>query len=190
MNSGQPASLRTTTLPFYRGIQTARGTGVGGLGPDTTIRGIQVMSLTKDHSSTDLVSSDEVLMIVGNINVPSFGNASAVLFDGKTFQPFILSNKDDGGQGTLAQLFVSNESALMKMAGKHLAIGFVVLIGLAIALGLIFLIVVAGILMERARRRKEGYVPMSMDKNGNLERIPPETLLGGLGGSKASPPKV
>ena len=164
--------------------------GVGGLGSGTTIRGLQVLSLTNAHDNTDLVSSDEVLMIVGNINVPSYGNASAVLFNGTTFEPFILTNKDDGSQGTLAALFVSNPQGLMSMGGGPLAVGFVVLIGLAIALALMFLIVVAGILMERSRRRREGYVPMSMDKNGNLQRIPPETILAGLHGEKNSPPKV
>ncbi len=51
--------------------------------------------------------------------------------------------------------------------------------------------------MERRRRRKEGYVPMSMDMDksgGNLERIPPETLLGGLSsgekGGKGEVPKL
>ena len=165
-------------------------TTVGGLGPSTTIRGLQLLPLTKDHDSSDLVSSSEVLMIVGNINIPSFGNASAALFDGKDFTPFLLTSKDDGSQGTLASIFVSNTQALMKMGGGNLAIGFIVLIALAVALGLIFLIVVAGILIERARRRREGYVPMHSDKNGNLSRIPPETLLQGINGEKASPPKL
>ena len=148
------------------------------------------MSLTSDHGSTDLVSSNEVLLITGNIQIPSFGNASAVLFNGTDFEPFVLTSKDDGSQGTLASIFVSNPQGLMKMGGGNLAVGFVVLIGLAIALALIFLLVVAGILIERARRRREGYIPMQMDKNGNLQRIPPETLLSGLNGEKGSPPKI
>lgn len=65
------------------------------------------------------------------------------------------------------------------------------MIGLAIALALIFLLVVAGILIERHRRKKEGYVPMSQnmgsDKSGNLNRIPPETLFGGLGDKEGAP---
>lgn len=164
---------------------------VSGMGPGTTIRGIQVLGLTSDHSNTDLVSGDEILMIVGNINVPHFGNASAVLYNGTDFQPFCLTNKDDGTQGSLASFFVSNPQGLMQMGNNALAVGFVVLIGLAIALALIFLIVVAGIFMERKRRRREGYVPMQMDKNGNLQRIPPETLLGNLNnGERPDTPKV
>jgi sensor histidine kinase regulating citrate/malate metabolism len=66
----------------------------------------------------------------------------------------------------------------------------VVLIGLAIALALIFLIVVAGILMERQRRRREGYVPMQIDKHSNMSRIPPEKLFGNLNGDKQDTPQV
>lgn len=47
---------------------------------------------------------------------------------------------------------------LTQTAGHPLAVGYVVLIGLAIALALIFLLVVLGIFAERLRRRREGYV--------------------------------
>lgn len=185
--AGASTSDGSAFLSLY---QDDKWTSVNGLGPSTVIRGLQVLSLTDDHDSTNLVPSDEVLMIVGNINVPHYGNASAVLFNGTGFEPFLLTSKDGDDQGSIAGIFVSNPLALLNMGGNHLAIGFVVLIGLAIALGLIFLIVVVGILMERARRRREGYVPMAAARhNGNLSRIPPETLLGKLG-EKVSPPKI
>ena len=60
------------------------------------------------------------------------------------------------------------------------------LIGLAISLALTFLLVVAGIVAERMRRRREGYMPANtqmLEKNSNLSRIPPEHLFGTLQGS-------
>ena len=60
------------------------------------------------------------------------------------------------------------------------------LIGLAIALALTFLLVVAGIVAERMRRRREGYTPVNtqmLEKNNNLSRIPPEHLFGTMQGS-------
>ena len=92
----------------------------------------------------------------------------------------------------MSQMFVSNPSGLLRGSNnKHLALGLVVLIGLAIALSLIFILVVLGILLERFRRRREGYVPMSKDRgNGNLSRIPPSELLGGLEEKKGSPPRL
>ena len=65
-----------------------------------------------------------------------------------------------------------------------MAVGFVVLIGLACALGATFLLVVAGILYERYKRRAEGYelAPTSyFDKTSNMGRIPPASLFGRLG---------
>lgn len=162
---------------------------VSGLGAGTSIRGLQVMSLTSNHANSALMPQDQSLLISGNLNLDSFGNSSTALFNGTTLTPFILTSTLSGGQGSVANMFVSNPRNFMSSSSHHLAVGFVVLIGLAISLGLIFLLVVAGILMERHRRRREGYVPMSTDKNGNLERIPPETLLGGLG-EKGSPPKI
>lgn len=158
-------------------------TPVTGLGASTSIRGLQIMSLTSNHASSTLVDADKVLLITGTINVPDYGNASAVLFNGTTFQPFILTNTEENGQGSLARMFVQNPSNFLSSSSHHIAIGLVVLIGLGIALGLIFLIVLAGIFIERYRRRREGYVPMAQlrpDQHANLSRIPPESLFGTL----------
>ena len=76
--------------------------------------------------------------------------------------------------------------------GGHLAVGLVVLIALACALGAIFLLVVAGILIERYRRRQEGYSPAPtryFDKTSNMGRIPPEQLFGRLAQSR-QPPQI
>lgn len=64
-----------------------------------------------------------------------------------------------------------------------MAVGLVVLIALACALGAIFLLVVAGVLIERYRRKNEGYIPAPtsyFDKTSNMGRIPPEHLFGRL----------
>lgn len=64
-----------------------------------------------------------------------------------------------------------------------MALGLVILIALACALGAIFLIVVAGIMTERYRRHHEGYQEAPTDssyhdKTSNMTRIPPEHLFG------------
>lgn len=165
---------------------------VSDLGQGTTIRGLQVLPVTEKHDGTDLVPANKILMLSGNINTASAGNASVALFNGTTIVPFVLATKSDGSPGTMSQMFVSKPANLLQgSSSKHLALGLVVLIGLAIALALIFILVVAGILLERFRRRREGYVPMSKDRgNGNLSRIPPGELLGGLEEKKGSPPRL
>ncbi|KAF4552578.1 Cortical protein marker for cell polarity-like protein [Elsinoe fawcettii] len=165
---------------------------VGGLGPNTQVRSLQVISTTQDHAASSLVDRNEVLLLTGSINVPSFGNASAVLFNGTDFAPFLLTNTADNEQGTVGRIFVQNPGNFLSTSRRGLARGFVVLIALAIALALIFLIVVAGILMERYRRRREGYAPikqLSPDQQANLSRVPPERLFGTLT-EKGGAPKI
>lgn len=186
--SGVATSNSSTYLSKY---QDGAWVGAGGLGDSTTIRKLQIMPLTSSHSSSTLMSGDQSLLILGDVNIPSEGNASAVLFNGTTYEPYILTNMDDGSPGSLSAIFVSNPQYFMDKNNHHLALGLVVLIGLAISLGIIFLMVVAGILVERRRRRKEGYVPMTatFDKGNNIARVPPESLFHNLE-EKSSPPQL
>ncbi|KAF2224972.1 cortical protein marker for cell polarity-domain-containing protein [Elsinoe ampelina] len=165
---------------------------VGGLGPNSQVRSLQVISTTQDHAASTLVDRNEVLLLTGSINIPTFGNASAVLFNGTDFTPFLLTTTADNEQGTVGRIFVQNPGNFLSTSRRGLAVGFVVLIALAIALALIFLLVVAGILMERYRRRREGYAPikqLSPDQQANLSRVPPERLFGTLG-EKGAAPKI
>lgn len=74
------------------------------LGNLTTIRGLSVLQLSKSHNDNDLVPSSMTLLITGELSLPTFGNASAALFNGTTFSPFILSNSGNG-PGSISQLF-------------------------------------------------------------------------------------
>lgn len=71
---------------------------------------------------------------------------------------------------------------------------FVVLIGLAISLGLMLFLVLAGIILDRLRKKREGYTPAptSMyDRGSGIQRIPPHELLESLGhGRSGAPPRV
>jgi hypothetical protein len=42
---------------------------------------------------------------MGNLKLPGFGNASAVLYDGSSFQPYILATRGDGSNGIIYGLF-------------------------------------------------------------------------------------
>lgn len=78
------------------------------LGKQTTIRGLSVLAVSTCHDDTSLVDSCYVLLITGQLNLPGFGNASAALFNGTTFSPFILSNSGSG-PGSLSQLFTEKQ---------------------------------------------------------------------------------
>lgn len=158
-------------------------------GNDTIIRGLQIMSVSKDHSSTNYFSSDQVLLITGQIDVPSFGNASAVIFNGSTIEPFVLSTKADGSAGSLSSLISENSNSLTS-SSKHHSRGIVVLIALCCALGCIFLAVLAGFIMNRVQRQKAGYVPAPTQYQSNLDRVPPERLFSTLGSRQPGAPQI
>jgi hypothetical protein len=74
-----------------------------------------------------------------------------------------------------------------------LALGFIVLIGLAISLGLVLLIVVVGLALDRYRKKRDGYVPAPtsmIDRGSGMQRIPPHELLDSLGRGRPGAPHV
>lgn len=80
------------------------------LGAGTTIRGLQVLSLSQDHDSTNFVPASQSLLLTGSLNVPGFGNASAVVYNGTTFQPYALTSSGANGAGSISQIFFQNQN--------------------------------------------------------------------------------
>ncbi|KAL2129852.1 hypothetical protein VTI74DRAFT_7218 [Chaetomium olivicolor] len=161
----------------------------------TSIRGLQIFSLTSPHddSSSTLLAKDESLLLTGSIVLPNFGPASAVLFNGDSFVPFALTTSRSNGSGSIARVFAERQEYFSKSSQGRMPLGFIVLIALAIALGLILLIVLAGVFLDRLRKKREGYVPAPtsmFDRGSGIRRIPPEELLGGLAAGKGGVPRV
>ncbi|KAJ4989183.1 cellular morphogenesis protein [Stagonosporopsis vannaccii] len=157
-------------------------------GIGTDIRGIQVLTLSENHESSDLIDRDQDLLLMGQINITNFGTASGALFNGTTLVPFLLATTAENTAGSLSSIFVENPSMFFRKAESHLAVGFIVLIALAIALALTFLLVVIGIIIEWYRKRAQGYSPAPQsypDRLGNVGRLPPEQLFGTLSGPRA-----
>ena len=160
--------------------------------PGTAIRGLQMFSVTSSHDSTPLVEPERVLMVSGALILPDFGGASAVLYDGKTFRPYALAAKNDNSPGTISAFF-SEKQNFFESDNGHLPLVFVVLIGLGISLGLMLLLVASGMLLDRLRKKREGYTPAptSMyDRGSGMQRIPPQDLLGNIGRPQPGPPQV
>ncbi|KNG46467.1 cellular morphogenesis protein [Stemphylium lycopersici] len=160
-------------------------------GDATDIRGIQVLTLSEEHDDSQIIDQNEDLLLMGQINITTFGTASAVLFNGTTLTPFLLATKGQDGQtepGSLSSIFVENPNSFFMQSDKHLALWAIVLIGLAIALVLTFLLVVIGIIIEWFRKKQQGYSPAPTsypDRLGNVGRLPPEQLFGTLSGPRA-----
>ena len=78
----------------------------------TTIRGLQVLSLTHSHGSTPMLDNNQVLLVCGQLGLPNFGNASAALYNGTDFTPFVLASTLSGQSGIVSNLFSSNTNPL------------------------------------------------------------------------------
>lgn len=162
------------------------------LGAGTKIRSLQIFSLTSSHDDTPLVDSEEALMLTGSIALAGFGTASAVLFDGKTFRPYALTANPGNTAGSISHVF-TEENNFFSKGGKKLPLVFIVLIGLGISLALMLLIVVAGLFLDRLRKKREGYVPAptSMyDRGSGIQRIPPRELFENLSKGRSGAPQV
>lgn len=162
------------------------------LGSGTVISSLQNFMLTSSHDSTSLVDSDKALMITGQLNITGFGFASSGLYDGKTIRPFALTSNTANTAGSIARIFTQN-SNFFKGSNGNMPIGFVVLIALAISLGLMLLIVVAGMMLDRYRKKRDGYMPAptSMyDRGIGMRRIPPHELLESLNKGRPGAPHV
>jgi hypothetical protein len=49
-------------------------------------------------------------MLTGSLNLSGFGNASAVLFNGTTFEPFALTSTASNTGGSLSQIFSQQQN--------------------------------------------------------------------------------
>ncbi|KAJ0319671.1 hypothetical protein COL5a_010109 [Colletotrichum fioriniae] len=160
--------------------------------PGTIVNSIQVFSLTSSHDNTDILDSNQALMITGSLNVPGYGSASAAIFNGTTFQPYALTVNSGNTAGSISRIFTENQDFFSDNDGR-MALGFIVLIGLGISLALIFLIVIVGMALDRLRKKREGYspAPTSMyDRGGGMRKIPPHELLESLGKGRPGAPHV
>lgn len=76
------------------------------LGSDSTIRQMLFMPITSSPSDARYPpDSESMLLAVGHLRLPDNRNASAALFDGSTWYPYVLSSQKDGTSGQLQQVF-------------------------------------------------------------------------------------
>ncbi|KAI0468610.1 cortical protein marker for cell polarity-domain-containing protein [Xylaria cf. heliscus] len=165
------------------------------LEPETVITSLQMFSLTKDHDKSELIDQGQALLLTGSIEIPGFGTASGAIYNGTTLQPYILTSSTNTtmGAGSLSKIFVEKENFFQTSTKNGLALGFIVLIGLAISLGLMLLIVVAGLALDRYRKKRDGYMPAPtsmIDRGSGMQRVPPHELLDSLGRGRPGAPHV
>jgi hypothetical protein len=149
----------------------------------SVILGLELLPVTKDHSEASLLNNYQTLLIMGSLVIPDFGNASAALYNGTAITPFILSSKSDGQSGSMSR-FISENKNTYTSNTKHHSNGIAVLVAFCCALGCVFLIVLAGVILNKVQRRRQGYAAapqtFGTDRPSDMQRLPPEYLFNSL----------
>ncbi|KAK4702801.1 hypothetical protein P7C70_g3422, partial [Phenoliferia sp. Uapishka_3] len=142
---------------FYWNGTTWASINSGGLQTGSGVQQLLFVPLTNDHNSNSIIEKDRMLMVSGDLTINST-SASTALFDGETWYPYLTSTSTSGGSGVVSQFFYSITT--FSLAGRHhRSVGIVILISIVIALGVVFLLVIIGILIAFARRSEEPSYP-------------------------------
>ncbi|KAF8161003.1 cortical protein marker for cell polarity-domain-containing protein [Crassisporium funariophilum] len=149
--AGKSTDGTSSFLSFWNGVKWA--TLGSSLEQGTTVAQLTMVPLQDTHSSNSVIESDRMLMISGELTTPS-GNASTALFDGQNLIPYIVSTSATGTTGSVSSLFYSFSSFSFSQR-KFLATGVVILISIAIAAGVVFLLALIGILWTLFSRKDD-----------------------------------
>ncbi|KAK7057316.1 SH3 domain-containing protein [Favolaschia claudopus] len=150
--AGRSSDGSTSFLSFWDGVSWAALSST--LESNSTVAQLTMVPLQDTHTANSVIQSDRMLMISGSLAGSSFGNASSALYDGQTFFPYIVSTDSTGSSGTVSSLFRSF-STFSFAQHKFLATGIVILISIAIAAGVVFLLSLIGILWTLFSRRDD-----------------------------------
>ncbi|KAI0314914.1 cortical protein marker for cell polarity-domain-containing protein [Amylostereum chailletii] len=149
------------------------------LQPSTEVSQLTMVPLQDTHGANGVIEPDRMLLVSGVLEDSSFGNASSALFDGSSFIPYIVASSATGGSGAVSALFHSLAS--FSFSQHHvLATGIVILISIAIAAGVVFLLVLIGILWTLFSRRDESlakFDPAEVDEDDASAQGRPSSLL-------------
>ncbi|KDQ57571.1 hypothetical protein JAAARDRAFT_35266 [Jaapia argillacea MUCL 33604] len=189
--AGRTANGAASFLSFWNGVSwVSLGSSLEGV---TNISQLTMVPLQDTHTANGVIESDRMLLLSGSLADSSFGNASSALFDGQSFIPYIITSAASGAPGYVATLFHSF-STFSFTQSHFLATGVVILISIAVAAGIVFLLVLIGILWALFARRDDSiakFDPAEDDDSSSVHHRPSSllahvnaatrnTILGGL----------
>jgi hypothetical protein len=93
------------------------------LGSGSVIEGLQVFMTTQNHGTTDTLDQNNVLLVLGQLNVTGFGVASAALYNGTAWTPYLLATSGTDA-GSISQIFVQKPLNFFKSGSKSSGLHF------------------------------------------------------------------
>lgn len=160
----------------YEPLQSAELTS------DTGIAQLTFVPINKAHKSNSILENNRLLVVSGALKMRSYGNVSSAFFDGQSWTPFLITTGSSGSPG-IVRTFSRSTEVLKFPNLKHLAVGLVILISIAIGLGVVFLLVLLGLLVALARRRPNRGVDVPISPSDEMlstEKKRPSSLLATL----------
>ncbi|GAA6049737.1 hypothetical protein JCM3770_004434 [Rhodotorula araucariae] len=127
------------------------------LGAGSGVQQLAFVPLSNTHDANDVMESNRMLLVSGDLTINNT-TVSSALYDGASWYPYLIATSATGSAGVVAQLFYSVSNFSLS-AAHHLAAGLVILISIAIGLGIVFLLVLIGLLVVLARRKDEPQYP-------------------------------
>jgi hypothetical protein len=139
-----------------------------------------MVPLQDTHAGNGIIQHDRMLMLSGSLVDSKSGVASSALFDGQTLIPYLVSETASGAAGMVASMFRSFATFSFDQR-RFLATGVVILISIAIAAGVVFLLALIGILWTLFSRRDDKLSKLDMvedeDDDADSTRQRPSSLL-------------
>jgi len=154
------AGISNTDLsPYVRYWNSSAWADVNGNGLEqgSEVTQLVYVPVNDNHASNDVIESNRMLLVSGDLTINSTAMAAA-LFDGARWYPYLLATAASGAAGSIANFYYS-DTAFSLTASHHLSLGIVILISMAVALGVVFLLVLIGVLVALARRRDDPAYP-------------------------------
>lgn len=164
----------TTSLYFWNGIKwTTLGSS---LQAGSNVAQLIMVPIQETHAGNSVIEADRLLMISGMLTDPVFGNASSALYDGQNLIPYIVSTSPTGDSGAVASLFHSFSTFSFNQH-RFLAVGVVILISIAIAAGVVFLLALIGILWTLFSRKEDKVSKLEVEDDDDSTHHRPSSLL-------------
>ncbi|KAG9120020.1 hypothetical protein FRC07_004660, partial [Ceratobasidium sp. 392] len=150
--AGRASDGSAPFLTHWNGVQwSAISTSFSG---STEVTQLTMVPLSSPHDSNSVLENNRALFMSGSLASDSFGTASTALFDGSNVYPFISTSSSSGSAGFVSGLFYSVSSFSFDPR-KFLPRGVVILISIAIAAGIVFLLLLIGVLWTIFSRRED-----------------------------------
>ncbi|GAA5809418.1 hypothetical protein MFLAVUS_002826 [Mucor flavus] len=119
---------------------------VSNLEQGTSISQLLIVPVTSALEERYPAGTQNMLLAVGTLNIQGFGNASAALYDGKIWNPYLLTTQLNGQPGSIQKVIHVTDFRGIKNGRRYLSVAAVVLISIAISVGILFLMSAAALL--------------------------------------------